>query len=86
MIRKANLMPTDRDIRRRIAENVTYYLEVRGLSRRDLAKKTGDSPSSIARVASGKHTAGAGVVVRVADALGVSVDRLLVATPTIHRR
>jgi|688.fasta_scaffold1536485_1 transcriptional regulator with XRE-family HTH domain len=78
MNRKSRSFPTDLEVRKRIAANVTNLLEVRGLSRRDLAKKTGDAPATVARVAQGKHTAQAGVVVRVADALGVTVDRLLV--------
>jgi transcriptional regulator with XRE-family HTH domain len=77
MIRKARGFPTDLEIRRAIAVNVTNLLEVRGWSRRDLAKVTGDPVATVARVAQGKHTSQSGVVVRVADALGVTVDRLL---------
>ena len=86
MIRKARAFPTDFEIRRRIAANVTNLLEVRGWSRRDLAKVTGDPLSTVARVAQGKHTAQTGVVVRVADALGVTVDRLLRHDPTSARK
>jgi transcriptional regulator with XRE-family HTH domain len=77
MIRKARAFPSDVEVRKRIATNVTNLLEVRGWSRRDLAKVTGDPVATVSRVAQGKHTAQAGVVVRVADALGVTVDRLL---------
>lgn len=77
MKRRPNTPPSDRDIREMIAFNVTNLLAVRGLSRRDLAKRTGDPVATVARVAQGKHTAQTGVVVRVADALGVTVDRLL---------
>ncbi len=77
MIRRARMLPTDREVRQTIAGNVQYFLEVRGLSRRDLAKRTGDPVASVARVAAGSHTSGTGIVVRVADALGVTLDRLL---------
>lgn len=86
MIRKANTFPSDREIRSRIAANVTNLLEVRGWSRRDLAKATGDCVATVARVAQGKHTSQAGVVVRVADALGVTVDRLLRPIPNPSRK
>lgn len=78
MIRASgNWVASDREVRDRIAKNVTDLLEMRGMSRRELARKTGDSVAAIARVAAGKHTAGAGMLVRVADALGVNVERLI---------
>lgn len=86
MIRKGRMFSTDQDIRARIATNVARLLEVRGMSRRDLAKVTGDPHATIARVACGKHTAYTGVVVRVAEALGVTVDRLLWPESSLNRK
>lgn len=77
MIRRIKEFPSDRIVRTTIGRNVCRLLEMRGLSRRDLAKRTGDPVATVSRVAAGSHTSQAGVVVRVAEALGVTVDRLL---------
>lgn len=77
MIRKSRDFLTDDEIRDVIGRNVAALLVVRGLSRRDVAKKTGDPVATVARVASGRHIAQAGVIIRIAAALGVTVDRLL---------
>ena len=64
-----------------LAENVDRIRTMRGLSLRDLSELTGDSKATIARLcdvdARHTHQPRIGVVYRVAEALGVTVDRLL---------
>jgi transcriptional regulator with XRE-family HTH domain len=67
---------TDEEACRIVAGNVSRLLDEHKLSRRDVAKITGDSTATIARLAAGSHNAGLGVVMRVASALGVTVGAL----------
>ena len=65
-----------------LSENIDRIRTMRGLSLRDLAKLTGDSKATIARIcdvdARRIHQPRIGVVVRLAEALNVTIDRLLI--------
>lgn len=63
--------------KRVIAANVQRLLLKKGLSGRQLADMTGDTPMRINDLIRGRHTPGIGVVTRVAAALDTSVDFLL---------
>ena len=64
-----------------IAENVDRLRTRKNLSLGDLAKRTGDSKGTIARVADTDskmpYPTRIGVVVRLAEALGVTVNALI---------
>jgi transcriptional regulator with XRE-family HTH domain len=64
-----------------LAENVDRIRTMRGLSLRDIAKITGDSVATINRLcdvdARHTHQPRLGVVVRLAEALGVTVNALI---------
>lgn len=83
---KYNCTDSDKEVVRRIAWNLTAILEEREMSRRDLAKITGDSVASIARVAAGTHATSIGCVARIAEALRIKIDRLLQPTLCVRRK
>jgi transcriptional regulator with XRE-family HTH domain len=72
----------DREIAAIVAENVDRLRTMRDLSLRDLSKLTGDSVATLARVASvdsrDPYPTRMGVIVRLAEALGVTVNALLI--------
>lgn len=74
-------MISDDQLRQNIAANLQRLLETRGLTRSALARLTGDSLMTISVTVAGKHVPGTGVVARIAEALDVSVDRLVNAPP-----
>lgn len=67
----------DAATRANLAVNLGAILTEKGWSRRRLAQETGDPPSSIYRALKGESMTGAGVLRRIAHALGVTVDSLL---------
>ena len=83
---KYNNTDSDNEVVRRIAWNLTAILEERDISRRDLAKQTGDSVANVSRVAKGTHAASIGTVARIAEALRIKIDRLLAPTICAGRR
>lgn len=74
-------MPTDIEARANIAANLNRILADRGWSYTNLAKATGDPLMTISRLCRGQNVPGAGVLARVAEALDVSMDRLVGAPP-----
>lgn len=68
---------SDDEVCERLAANLTSILEARHMSRRDLARITGDSVASIARVAAGTHACSVCMAYRIAEGLRIPVDRLL---------
>ena len=67
--------------RQNIAENLRRILQDRGLTQVSLASMSGDTEMTISRVCRGICTPGVGVIVRIAEALDVSIDRLAGAPP-----
>ena len=68
---------TDEQLREWIAINVRERLEILGWSQVDLAQKSGENQPTINRVCRGENLAGAGVLSRIAKALGSSADVLM---------
>ena len=83
---KYNNTESDNEVVRRIAWNLTAILEERDISRRDLAKMTGDSVANVSRVAKGSNAASIGTVARIAESLRIKVDKLLAPTLCAGRR
>ena len=52
-------------------------LNIRGLCRSEVARKTGLSLSHVSRILSGQRTPSLGALVRIADYLGVTTDELI---------
>lgn len=71
---------TDDEIRERIAANVNRLLEKKGWSGHDLAREARESSETIKRLRRGQNDVRVGVVVRVAAALKVPVDKLVEAS------
>lgn len=68
---------TDQAAKSRVAENVARLLVERGMSQQGLANATGENKMMISRVVRGEHVPGIGLISRIAEAFGVSVDALL---------
>jgi len=60
-----------------VAANMRSLLEESGMSLRELARKTGDSPMTLSNILNAKHVPGISVLARVAEAFKVTVDDLL---------
>ena len=74
-------MVSDDQTKNNIAENLRRILESRGLEQKFLADATGENQMTISRIVRGKNVPGAGVLARIAEALDVSIDRLVQAPP-----
>lgn len=74
-------MLTDNEVRDNIAANVRRILHDRGWSQSELARRAGENPMIISRICRGNHVPHAGIVCRVAEALDVTVDRLVNPAP-----
>jgi transcriptional regulator with XRE-family HTH domain len=68
---------SDSEVRANIAANLRRILDSRGLTQADLARLSGESEMNISRVIRGESTAGTGIMARIAEALDVSLDRLV---------
>jgi len=60
-----------------IGSHIKYYRNMRGLSQTELAEKIGSSVPYISYIETGKKQVGVEYLVRIAEVLNVSVDRLL---------
>lgn len=72
-------MVTEQDARQNIAKNLTRILRDRGITQRDLARTAGEPDMAISRLMRGQHTPSVTLLAHVAEALDVSMDRLLSA-------
>lgn len=68
---------TDEVARENLKANLARLLEERGFTRYRLARVTGESDQTIKNVADGVHMPRAGLLSRLAEALGVSMDDLV---------
>lgn len=68
---------TDDELKANISENLNRILDQHGMSRYVLSKKTGESEQTIKNVADGLHVPRSGILARIAEAVGVSVDDLI---------
>ena len=67
---------TDEQLRENIAANVQARLRILGWSQKELARRTGENQPTINRVCRGENLPGTGVLHRIAEALGSSLDQL----------
>jgi len=67
----------DEETKVAIAHNINRILERQGHSRYWLAKETGEYEGTIANVCHGRNVCGAGILTRIARALGVTIDHLV---------
>lgn len=74
-------MITDEIVKHNIGANVTRLLEARGLSARGLSREINVAPITVSLIARGRHVPGSGILARIAEALDVSMDRLVAAPP-----
>ena len=72
----------DFTVRKNLAANLGRILGERQLTQTALAERTGEKQATISRLLRGLHTPGAGVLTRLAEALDVSIDRLVSTPPT----
>lgn len=70
--------PLDADaVHARLARNLCAVRKMRGMTQQDLASKTGIQRSNVCRMEKGKHSPRIDTLVRIAKALGVSVQNLV---------
>lgn len=70
-------MLSDHETKITIGANLRRILAERDLTQSDLARMTGDPVMTISRICRGENQPLAGVLGRIAEALDVSIDRLL---------
>lgn len=59
-----------------LGKNIRIMCAYRGMSIRELADRTGLSPSSIYNITSGGHVPSFSTVIRIADGLNCSLDEI----------
>ncbi|HEV3340917.1 MAG TPA: helix-turn-helix transcriptional regulator [Pirellulales bacterium] len=70
------VLRTDEEVRGTIARNITRFREAAGLNMAELARKAGVTTIQVSRVERGMHSPGVGLSLRIAQALGVTVEDL----------
>ena len=70
-------MVTDELARENIAANVTALLKKRGMTRSQLSDSTGENAMYLSRICNGKILPNAAALARIAEALGVTSERLM---------
>lgn len=60
--------------RERIGKRIAEIRKSKGLSQAKLAELTGIAPGNIARIETGKYSAGIDLLSKIADALGYKLD------------
>jgi len=69
--------PVVTDVSRRLAENVRSLRDLRKLTQADLGARAGIAAASISHFETGQRTPSLDSIVKLADALGVSIDVLV---------
>ena len=69
--------------KRNLAANLARLLVAREMEQVQLAKLAGEKPMMISRAVRGKHMPAGDVLHRIAEALDVSIDRLLDPPPEL---
>ena len=69
-------MLDEHKLRSALADNVPPLRQAQGLSQQDLADRIGASRVTVNRIENGRLIPGADLLYALADALGVSTDRL----------
>lgn len=76
---------TDQQALRRISRNLRQFREEQGLSMSALARAIGGFPSAIQRIEDGNNMPGVGLLTRLAEALGKSMDDFLEEPKVLSR-
>lgn len=76
---------SDKQALRRIAANIRRIRGDLGLSMAALARKIDDYPTSIKRIEDEESMPGVGLLTRISDALGVTVNDLLADSQKMSR-
>ena len=79
-------MISNDEARQNIAANVQRLMAIRGWDQSDLARESGENHMQISRVVRGTNLANAATLARVAEALDVTMDRLISEPPTEKSR
>lgn len=74
-------MITESDARRNIAANLRRILDERRMKQTDLAKRSGESDMTVSRLLRGQNAPTITILANVAEALDVSIDRLISVPP-----
>lgn len=72
-------MASDIVVARTFAANLLRILESKGMTQMDLVRATGEGQSTINAICSGRHAPRIGIVTRIAEALKVSLDDLILS-------
>ena len=70
-------MVTDEQAKENIKANLARLLVDRGWSQNELARRTKESRMTISNVCRGNHVPSAALLARIAEALDVSMDRIV---------
>ena len=68
---------TDEQTRQNIARNLQRILAARRISQRRLAEMTGEPVMNVSRAVRGENVVNVATIARIAEALDVSIDRLV---------
>jgi transcriptional regulator with XRE-family HTH domain len=68
---------TDEQTRQNIARNLQRILAARDISQRKLAEMTGEPVMNVSRAVRGENVVNVATIARIAEALDVSIDRLV---------
>lgn len=79
-------MLSDDEVKVNLAANLTRLLHDRDWSQSELARRTTDPIMTISRICRGQNAPTAGVLTRIAEALDVSIDRLVSPPPSSDRK
>lgn len=60
-----------------LGDNIKYWLEIRGISQRELAEKIGTTEVSVSRYVNGQRVASGPLLFKMARALGCTVEDLM---------
>ncbi len=74
-------MIDDKTAKANLAANVRRLLKARGLTQTRLAEMIDKPQSLVSRITDGRNMPGGTTLARIAEALDVSIDRLLAAPP-----
>jgi transcriptional regulator with XRE-family HTH domain len=77
---------SDDETKKNIAVNLRRLLGSRKISQNGLANLIEESPTRINQYAQGKKMPGAGVLTRIAEKLGVTIDDIVSPPSSRHRR
>ena len=72
---------SDEQAKQNVAANVLRLLAARGWTQTDLAEAAHENKMMISRICRAEHVAGVGLLSRIAEALDVSIDRLVDSPP-----